>query len=316
MSHSQMSRYAKADPAHFLDGLWVPTAQKGQALYDVESEWDGQYIRFEGVQLSCTHQSLLLAIAARSARSEFGAGRTLDKESNSPLVQTQLSLLDVKGLAVETDFSDLKCSVYGLLVDAGMETSQNGYDELIRLLHQMSTVQMYRGKSKGISPSKIKENDRTGGTSQLLAFQHDEKGLDGLIFISLNWRMTRSILNEQNVQISLHERKQLNDSPVAKILHAWLSSAIQLNGQLMAGHGADLNSLVRHVYGKRPCSDETLRQRRGFIKTALARIDQIKGWVCAIEGGHVYVSRPKELPWVPDEKTVSPKPKRTRKKAE
>lgn len=298
-----MSRYAKMDPAHFLDGLFVPTSQKGSALYDVESEWDGQYLRFEGVQLSAKHQSLLLAIAARSARSDFGAKKVIEHDTDDKLAQKQLSLLDQKGLAADRKPSDLRCPAYGLLVDAGMDTSQKGYAELIRLLHQMSSVSMYRGKVKGMSPSIVKKNDDGGGTSKLLSFQHDDQELDGKIFISLNWRMTASIIGTQNFQVSLYERKMLSDSPVAKVLHAWLSSRIQLGGSLMAGNGAQIDTLVAHVYGRRPCSADTMTQRRGYIKTALSRINEIKGWACTVEGNHALISRPKELPW--EQETLS-----------
>ena len=68
MSRANLSSYSKLDPAHVLDGLFVPRVQKGHALYDVEGPIDGGIVRFKGVQLGVAHQSLLLAVVARTAR--------------------------------------------------------------------------------------------------------------------------------------------------------------------------------------------------------------------------------------------------------
>lgn len=41
MSRSKISKFAKLDPAHVLDGLFVPVYKKGLALYDVKGNFDG-----------------------------------------------------------------------------------------------------------------------------------------------------------------------------------------------------------------------------------------------------------------------------------
>lgn len=274
MTRSQVSKFAKLDPAHVLDGLFVPTVQKGQALYDVCSPFNGGEISFKGVQLSVSHQSVLLAIAARTGRQPKAEGLLIAGTADDLLAQ-----LAPTGQAREQDFSLVKTSAYGLLVDAGMETGASDYHRLRELLHDMSTVVMYRG-FKG-----------HGGTSKLLSFQHQE---DKFI-VSLNWRLTDAIFGGQNIHVSLTERHQLSDSPVAKILHTWLSAYIRPGQSLMAGRGAEVDTLVRHVWGKRPASDGTLKQRRRRIRDALGAIKDLRGWTTSIEGSHAFISRPKLL---------------------
>jgi hypothetical protein len=160
---------------------------------------------------------------------------------------------------------------------------------MLDMLHEMSTVTMFRGV--GV----------TGGTSQLLSFSH----VGDQFFVSFNWRMTDAILGKQNVQISLHERNELKDLPVAKILHAWLSGYVRLGGQLMAGKGAEIDTLIRHVWGNRPAKDDVIKKRRLRIKEALKAINEIQGWVCRTEGSHVFISRPKELTNL-DKREMSP----------
>lgn len=282
MTRSQVSRFAKLDPAHVLDGLFVPTVQKGQALYDVCGSFDGGEIAFKGVQLSVTHQSVLLGIAARTGRQPKAEGLLVAGTADDLLAQ-----LAPTGRAKEQDFSLVKTSAYGLLVDAGMETGASDYHKLRELLHDMSTVVMYRG-IKG-----------EGGTSKLLSFQHQQ---DKFV-VSLNWRLTDAIFGGQNIHVSLTERLQLSASPVAKILHTWLSAYVRPNQQLMAGRGAEVDTLIKHVWGTRPCSPEVQRKRRGRVREALAAIDKLQGWTASVEGTHAFVSRPKLL-----ERANSPTP--------
>lgn len=279
MSRSKISKFSKIDPAHLLDGLFTPTAKKGEALYDVKGEFSGMEIKFEGVQMSVLHQSLLLAIAARTAQQPKGES-VLVRGTADDVRSKQLVLLEITGKAESSDVSIVKCSAYALLNDAGMETGSFNYKTMLTLLHQMSTVTLYRGQGAN------------GGTSRLLSFQHTGSEFT----VSLNWRLTDAIFGGQNIQISLHERRDLSDSPVAKILHAWLSGFIRLGATLMAGRGADIDTLIKHVWGKRPCSDNVIKQRRMRIRDALSQINKLHGWTVRLEGTHAFISRPKELP--------------------
>ncbi len=245
MSKSKVSSFAKVDPAHLLDGLFTPISKKGEALYEVEGSFDGLAIAFKGVQMSAAHQSLLLAISARTARQNKANSVLVTRDSNN-LYQKNIQQLALTGKAEELDVSIVKCTAYSLLVDAGMGDSGRSYNLMINMLHEMSTVTMYRG-------SGLK-----GGTSKLLSFVHN----GNQFVVSFNWRMADAIFGKQNVQVSLHERNYLKKSSVAQILHAWLSGHIRLGGQLMAGRGAKIDTLIRHVWGNRPSSDEVTKKRR------------------------------------------------------
>lgn len=278
------STFAKFDPAHLLDGLFVPKSSKGEALYDVRGEFRNSKsgppleIWFEGVQMSAAHQSLLLAIAARTAQQPEGEA-ILVQGSADDLRARQFALLETDGRAQNMDVSIVRCSAYSLLSDAGMATGRSDYIKMLKLLHQMSTVTVYRGQGAN------------GGTSRLLSFQHRS---DELI-LSLNWRLTDAIFGGQNIQISLIERRELSDSPVAKILHAWLSGHIRPGGHLMAGRGAEVDSLIRHVWGKRPCSEGVMRIRRMRLREALEQVARLPGWSVQINRTHAFVGRPKQV---------------------
>lgn len=283
----KVSRYAKLDPAHILDGLFVPRVQKGQALYDVEGEFDGGTIGFKGVQLGIEHQSVLLAVAARTGQQKMADGLLVHGSEND-LLARQFSLLEPTGEIEKYDISKVECTAYALLTDAGLGDGGNQFKHLLSLLHEMSTVTMYR------------EKDNKGGISRLLGFQRDG---DKLV-VSLNWRMAHAIFGGQNIQVSLHERHCLTGA--AKILHTWLSAHIRLGGQLMAGRGASIDSLIAHVWGKRPSNENQHRKRRVLVRSALNEIGKLEGWVVRLEGSTALVSRPKELPFTARGKTMLP----------
>lgn len=99
------------------------------------------------------------------------------------------------------------------------------------------------------------------GMSQLISKARGDNGNES-IQIDLNWRLTAAIFGGQNVKISLEERRELG-LPVAKILHGWLSAYIREGGQLGYGNGAKVDTLVAHVWGKRPCSLPALKKQVG-----------------------------------------------------
>lgn len=239
------SDFALYDPAFGgCDGLFVPKRSKGQAMYDVQREWDAGIISFKGEQMTSAHQSVLLAICAQTARDGF---LIRDKEAD---VEARQAVLGLDDLLDDVDMSFLEISAYDLLLDADMGTGGKDYRTLIALLHEMSTVSIYRevpGKKKRISP--------------LIQFP---KAFDGdQLPIRLNWRLAASIFGEQNVRISLNERRSLK-TPVAKIAHCWFSCFVREGQSLMAGRGASLNTLAAHVWGRRPASDEVWRKRGSF----------------------------------------------------
>lgn len=275
------SDFALYDPAFGgCDGLFVPKRSKGQALYDVQREWDTGLISFKGEQMTSAHQGVLLAICAQTARS----GVLI--RDNEEGVEVRQAVLQLDDLLDDVDMSFLEVSAYDLLLDAGMGTGGKDYKALITILHEMSTVSVYRevpGKKKRISP--------------LIQFP---KAFDGdQLPIRLNWRLAASIFGEQNVRVSLNERRHL-ETPIAKIAHCWFSCFIREGQSLMAGKGASLQTLAQHVWGRRPASDGVWRKRREKLKKALLEeVGQLNGWAVAADDrrrGIWHISRPKQTP--------------------
>jgi hypothetical protein len=269
------------DPAHFLDGLFVPRARKGQALYDVRAEWDHGEVRFRGEQLSAEDQSILLAVAARTGRD--GLVLTGDQRD---LRARQLDLLKAAQEASDQDISLVEATAYSLLHDAGLPANGTYYKRMVESLQKLSTTTMYR------------KLEKRGASSHLLTFGHDDD--TGELRISLNWRMTRAIfglVSAQWVLVSLHERRDLR-SPTAKVLHAWLSAFVRLGERYgFEKNPPYLESLIPHVWGHRPVASGTKRRRLQALREALSEIDGLSGWVAQPEGKRVLVSRPHELPW-------------------
>lgn len=275
-----LSDFAFYDPAFGgCDGLFVPKRSKGQALYEVHREWDAGIISFKGEQMTASHQSVLLAICAQTSRSGY---LICDNQAEAEARQAVLGLHD---LLDDADMSFLEISAYDLLLDADMGTGGNDYRALIGILHEMSTVSVYRevpNKKKRISP--------------LIQFP---RAFDGdLLPIRLNWRLAASIFGEQNVRVSLHERRQLQ-TPIARIAHCWFSCFIREGQSLMRGQGARLSTLTEHVWGRRPASDAVWRKRRQMLKhVLLEEIGQLDGWVAAPNArrrGVWHISRPKQI---------------------
>lgn len=285
-----VSKYAKFDPAFATDGLFVPTARKGQALYDVGRDLDGGEIRFEGVQLTAAHQSVLLAVCARTGRGGLRVRGTKDDplgaqygirfEGDQDAATRNIRALNPKGAPTEEEMAVVECSAYAILADAGMDDGGNNYATLSRLLTQLGTVVMYRRVGK------------RGGSSNLLSFEHDGDRMS----IALNWRLAASILGDkQNIQVSLYERQRLGGA-VSRLLHAWLSCYVRQGHSLMNGQGAKLDTLARHIWGKRPASPGVVRNRRSDLRKAIEEIGRLPGWSASVDSKNIaHFTRPKDV---------------------
>lgn len=275
------SDFAFYDPAvGACDGLFTPKRSKGQSLYDVGRIWDYGVISFKGEQMTAQHQSVLLAICAQTARDG------LIIRGNEAEVQRHEGVLKLDGMLEDPDMSFLMVSAYDLLLDANMGTGGKDYKALISILHEMSTVSLYRevsGKPKRISP--------------LIAFPIAFKG--DLLPIRLNWRLAGSIFGQQNIRVSLNERRELR-TPIARLAHCWLSCFIREGQSLMAGKGAKVQTLAKHVWGNRPASDSVWRNRCLAFKRAMVQeIGTLDGWAVTEtrnRHGMLNVSRPRQMP--------------------
>jgi hypothetical protein len=183
--------------------------------------------------------------------------------------------------AKDTDIAIVNATAYSLLVDAGLGESGTSYERLGKYFTDLQTLVVYRQ----LNGSKI------GGGSNLLKFAHETDHFR----ITLNWRLASAILGDaQFVKISLFERNQLNE-PVAKILHAWLSSNMRLGQPLGFGNGVYVDTLLPHIWGHDNPSTDTIRQRRIRVKDALKEINGVNNWICNQSGQKWYITRPKDL---------------------
>jgi hypothetical protein len=271
-----VSQYAKIDPALLTDGLFVPRANKDRMI-NIENHWDQGVIRFRGVQLGAVHQSVLLAICARAGR----GGELIVKGSKKDLHARQVELLHCVDDAREADTAIVEATAYSLLADAGLGDSGTSFDRLAEYLTDLQTLVVYRQLT----------GSKTGGGSNLLNFSHGAKKFR----ITLNWRLASAILGDaQFVKISLFERNQLT-GPVAKILHAWLSSNTRLGRSFGFGKGVYIDTLLPHIWGHDNPSTDTIGQRRKRVKIALKDINGVNNWVCHQSGQKWHITRPKDL---------------------
>jgi len=280
-----VSHYAKIDPAFLADGLFRPRANVKENI-DVRRDFDGGRIRFLGPQLGAVHQSVLLALCARTGRDGIhliGDAKDLRgkqlKLGLTPEQQVIQSIVDDVDLQ-ETSFSRVDVTAYSLLIDAGLHDNSKDYKRLMDMMTELASMTVYRTVGK------------KGGISRLVSFRHDG---DKMV-VSLNWRLADAIFGHQNIQVSLHERMQLK-SPISKILHAWLSAHIRLGRSLMEGQGVMVDTLCKHVWGEdqKSVARDTASKRRKQVKDALKEINNLDGWIATVERSKCFVTRPKFL---------------------
>lgn len=298
--HHIKPAYAKIDPAHVFDGLFVPTKGKKRGRLFVESRRFGKLdIGFQGFeQLGADDQSILLALTA-----QLGIDGLMIEESPTGPVSKQLRL----ALEFEKDdgapLASKRTTLRSLLIDAGHnpDTSTEKAKESLNRLRS----------------TQIREINRETGWDRVcnlisVSFNHKT----GEIHVAANPRLTGAVFRGQHVKISLFERNEL-ETEVAKILHCWLCSNIRLGRALGNGNGAHLDTLAPHVWGRAAwegfaASDRS--KKRSQLRAALDEIaDRTRGlqggmgWAIDQTGsGLVLVSRPKELPFIEGHHQMSP----------
>jgi hypothetical protein len=308
---SQMSKpvikasYAKIDPAHLFDGLFVPTNGKKRSNLKVEAKRFGDLdISFQGFeQLGCDDQSILLAISAQLGID----GLSIDADTTGP-ISKQLRTDIFKGVkGVHDDGSELRSketSLRSLLIDAGYKDVEGG-----------KSMESVKNSLNRIRSAQIREvNKKTGWDRVCNLISVDFNQISGSTYIAANPRLSASVFRGQHVRISLHERNAL-DSEVAKLLHSWLCSNIRLGRSLGNGNGAHIDTLAPHVWGSAwsGLSASSKSNKRALMREALDEIaDRTRkmrggyGWTIDRTGsGLVLISRPKEMP-VADVLDLSP----------
>lgn len=296
-----LSAFAKFDPAFACDGLFVPRSQKGWALYDVGKNFDRGEIKFKGVQLTAAHQSVLLAVCARTGRhglSVIGsksdtrglqASLPIDQDDNEGSNESDDldALLDMLFEDIETgdapkqNTASIEVSAYSLMTDANLSDGGGGYKRMIEMLSDLASATVYRRVGK------------RGATSRLISFRHNGDRMNILV----NWRLASAVLGGgQFARISLFERNDLKTA-AAKILHAWLCCHLRPGASFMGSQGVSLDTLIPHVWGHRPATSAVAtRKRRAALRDALVEIGALGGW--AVTNGHrndiIHIARPKD----------------------
>lgn len=298
--NKDLSAFAKFDPAFACDGLFVPRSQKGWALYDVGKSFDRGEIKFKGVQLTAAHQSVLLAVCARTGRHGLNVigskSDTRGLQASLPIDQVDEdtnesddldALLDMlfedieSGDAPKANTASIEVSAYSLMTDANLSDGGGGYKRMIELLSDLASATVYRRVGK------------SGGTSRLISFKHTGDRMTVLV----NWRLASAVLGGgQFARISLFERNDLKTA-AAKILHAWLCCHLRPGSSFMGSQGVALDTLIPHVWGKRPATNAAaIRKRRMALREALTEIGSLGGW--AVTAGRrddiIHISRPKD----------------------
>ena len=282
--------YARMDPAHLNDGLFIPTnGRKRGRLYVMPRDFGDRVISFQGYeQLGAGDQSVLLAISAQLGID----GLVIENEATGD-ISKQLRLdLEIKGGDTTAPLASKKTSLRSLLIDAGYKSDRDTR-EIKEALNRLSNCQ-------------IREQNKLTGwdrRSNLISVSFNSK--TGETHIAANPRLTASVFKGQHVKVSLYERNELH-TEVAKILHCWLCSNIRLGKALGNGNGARLDSLAPHVWGQAwdTESSKVKSTRRGLLREALDEIaDRTRslhrgyGWaIDQTSSGLVIVSRPKNMP--------------------
>lgn len=284
--------YARFDPAHVFDGLFVPTKGKRRGRLLVEPRRFGNMeIGFQGFeQLGADDQSILLALSA-----QLGTDGLIIEAEPPGAIARQLRL-DLRFNKDDGEpLASRRTSLRSLLIDAGYnpDTSTEKAKESLNRLRA----------------TQIREINRESGWDRvcnLISVNFNHKTEE--IHVAVNPRLTASIFHGQHVKVSLFERNTL-ESEVAKILHCWLCSNIRLGHSIGNGNGAHIDTLAPHVWGQvawDSASAKVKSTRRAQLRDALNEIaDRTRnlqvgmGWVIdQTSNGLVLVSRPKEIPIV------------------
>jgi len=287
--------YAKMDPAHLFDGLFVPVNGKGRPKLFVPLKKHGPLqIGFQGFdQLGAFDQSVLLAVSAQLGID----GLVIDTDPPGEVgQQLRMKMYPENSKDCGRGLRARQTSLRSIALDAGYKDGDGGKSDT-----------RVKDALNRLGNAQIREvNPNTGWDQRCNLLSATFNHLSGELFIAANPRLSGAIFRGQHIKVSLFERNALSGD-VAKILHAWLCSNVRLGQSLGNGNGAMLDTLLPHVWGPdhdKKTSAKVMSVRRGRLRDAL---DEIRDATRALDGGYgweidrsssglVWVSRPKDLP--------------------
>lgn len=281
--------FAKIDPAHLFDGLFVPTTGKKRGrLYVEPRRFGNSEISFQGFeQLGADDQSVLLSITA-----QLGIDGLIINHDPAGDISKQLRLdIFFKG-DDGRPLASKQTTLRSILIDAGYDPDR-GTANISASLNRLRNAQI----------REVNKVDGWDRACNIISTSFNKK--TGETYIAANPRLTSAVFRGQHVKISLYERNAL-ESEVAKILHSWLCSNIRLGGALGRGNGVHIDTLSPHIWGSAHEAESVKVKsvRRALLRSALDDIaDKTKslhdgyGWaIDQTSCGLVLVSRPKTLP--------------------
>lgn len=289
MAQHTKAAFARIDPAHLFDGLFVPCSGKKRGRLFVEPrQFGNSIISYQGFeQLGADDQSVLLAIT-----SQLGINGLAIEDNVTGEISKKLRLDIFETVDDGSKLASKQTTLRSIMIDAGY-TQDSSTDKISVCLNRLRNAQI----------REINKKDNWDRVCNLVSVSFNKK--TGETFIAANPRLTAAVFNGQYVKISLFERNTLK-SEVSKILHSWLCSNIRMGKALGNGNGAYIDTLAPHIWGSTHDKESAkIRSiRRGHLRSALDEIqDSTKhlhdsyGWVIEhTSSGLVLVSRPKELP--------------------
>lgn len=294
--------YAKIDPAHLFDGLFVPTKGKKRERLLIKPRSFGKLeIGFQGFeQLGADDQSILLALTA-----QLGIDGLVINATPAGPVSKQLRIAMDINKDDGAPLASKRTSLRSLLIDAGYKNAESG--------RALASVKESLNR---LANTQIREIDQESGWDRrcnLISVSFNHK--TGEIYVAANPRLTGAVFRGQHVKVSLFERNEL-ESEVAKLLHCWLCSNIRLGKSLGNGNGAHLDTLAPHIWGQEAWEETSAKVRsvrRSQLRAALDEIaDRTRclhggyGWAIDQTNGIVLVSRPTELPFLEGKIKITP----------
>jgi len=299
--------FTKFDPAHLLDGVFVPCngIKRGRLLTPMR-DFGEHKVQFRGPwQLSAFDQSLLLAASAEIGRHSSGIriGPTSGPISQQLLLNLEPKKNESRDPLAKAAMAPI--SLRRLLLNAGyVRADQEPSGRLYQLVAE-SFDRMRATTVRDIGPMP---DGTMADRSATLVSAHMEPETRQ-IYIAVSPRLSEALLGDRHfVTISLFERACI-ETEAGKILHAWLCSTLRpgawLGGQKRTR--VAITSLISHVFGPTDeLDDKALYRRRKAIKTALKEITGLhekfgpeagmQPWTVEIEKTHVAIRRPSEMP--------------------
>ncbi|MDT7953056.1 MAG: replication protein C, IncQ-type [Acetobacteraceae bacterium] len=270
---SRLTRFALVDPALLGVALFRPLPKQHRSaarrqMVEVDTLFDGRKLRVVSpYTLGADDLSVMLAACGMAGL----LGKALSASRSEAHRIAIVDGLESEGEVVEATHVRVRTSLYALVREAGLTNAGDAYRRVTESLMRLRGVYYADLGGEGDNARRL----RAGGKQNLLGTDVDEG--TGEIRIVLNARFAAAILGGHHIRIDLDETRQLSEQ--GRILHARLSVAIRVGAHLRV----PVDRLAEWIYGGPPRSNQQTRDRRRYIREALAEIGGLADWAVAEE---------------------------------